>query len=211
VRFFDSTGKIIYQQPIVKSKWAYAKRNDKKGKGYYAGDQLVNEPFDFSKKNRLALTDLHSILESVFFPMAVEKKKRFNLTNADYDFLHRYMSMYPHESKFPTYDSSYNDSNVKFILWGGQVQPPPGIRIFSKSGDAYGFLTDVAYVVDFENNIEFMLSATIHCNRDGIYNDDHYDYPVGLDFLQHLGTVIYDYERGRSKKKVDFTSLKFDY
>ena len=27
----------------------------KNGKGYMKGDKLVNEPFDFSKKNRLSL------------------------------------------------------------------------------------------------------------------------------------------------------------
>ena len=89
----------------------------------------------------------------------------------------------------------------------------PGIRIFNKEGDAYGFLNDVAYVVDFTNNIEFMLSATIYCNSDGIFNDDHYDYEtVGYPFLKHLGQAVYDYELHRDRKhKPNLSYLQFDY
>ena len=54
--------------------------------GFYRGGELVNEPFDFSKKNRLSLTTLHNIVRSVMFPEAVSKKQRFNLTKEDYDF-----------------------------------------------------------------------------------------------------------------------------
>ena len=75
------------------------------------------------------------------------------------------------------------------------------IRIFNKIGDAYGFLNDIAYIVDFESGVEFMLSATIYCNSDEIFNDDKYDYDtVGFPFMQHLGQVMYEYELKRIKK-----------
>ena len=110
--------------------------------------------------------------------------------------------MKPGESDFPQFDSSYNGAYSKFLLYGGKGDMEPNIRIFNKEGDAYGFLTDVAYVVDFKNNIEFFLSANINCNSDGIYNDDKYDYEnVGLPFLKNLGQVIYQYELQRKRKK----------
>jgi hypothetical protein len=210
----DTIPQIIYSKPLDSSQMIYAARNDRKGKGYYSGDKLINEPFNFSKKNRLGLTDLHFILRSVFFPESVKKEQRFNLTNEDYQFVQRYMGMFPRESDYPMYDSSYQDAYSKFLLWGEGTEKQNGnIRIFHKSGDAYGFLTDVAYIVDFENNIEFMLSATIYCNNDGILNDDHYDYnTIGLPFMKHLGEVIYDYELKRPRKhKPDLSSVKFDY
>jgi hypothetical protein len=210
----DTSSHVIYEKPLENSQWVYAKRNDKKGKGYYSGDKLINEPFDFSKKNRLSLVDLHSMLKTVFFPKEFKKKQRFRLKKEDYSFVHKYMSMFPRESAFPPYDSTYQDAYSKFILWGdGKEKLDGNIRIFHKSGEAYGFLTDVCYVVDFKNNIEFMLSATIHCNSDGIYNDDHYDYEtIGFPFLKNLGKVFYDYELKRERKyKPDLSSLKFDY
>jgi hypothetical protein len=220
VRFYDDSNKLIYDKPAEKSMMVYAPRDTKSysyrmGKGYYSGDKLINEPFDFSKKNRLSLQDLHSILRSVLFPEAVPEKQRFNLTKDDYSFLRRYMSMMPQESTFPSYDSvKYWDTYVKFLFYGSEKgKAEPGIRIFNKVGDAYGFLIDVAYVVDFKNNIEFMLSAVIHCNSDGIFNDDKYDYDtVGLPFMKNLGRVLYEYELKRKRKHIpDLSSFRFNY
>jgi hypothetical protein len=99
-------------------------------------------------------------------------------------------------------------------LYGGDgVIDDPSIRIFNKVGDAYGFLTDAAYIVDFKNNIEFMLSANIYCNTDEIFNDDNYDYDtIGFPFMKNLGKVIYNYELKRQRKtKPDLSSFKMDY
>ncbi len=179
------------------------------------GIKLVNEPFDFSKKNRLNLTDLHNILRTVIFPAATAKEKRFNLTQVDYKFLYKYMSMYPRESRYPYYDSTeFYDTYVKFLLYGSEpVMTEPHIRIFNKVGDAYGFLIDASYIVDYKNNIEFMITATIHCNGDGIFNDDKYDYDtIGFPFLKNLGRVIYELEAKRERTIVpDLSSFKFDY
>ncbi|MFK5098385.1 hypothetical protein, partial [Klebsiella pneumoniae] len=72
---------------------------------------------------------------------------------------------------------------------------------FNKVGDAYGFLIDVTYVKDEEKNVEFMLSAVISCNTDGIYNDDKYEYEsVGYPFLKNLGQAIYQYELKRKRQ-----------
>jgi hypothetical protein len=213
VKFYDTAGKIIYEKPLVESKLVYQSRNTFLGKGYLSGDKIINEPFDFSKKNRFTLPDLHSILQSVIFPKAVSKKQRFNLIKEDYKFLYRYMSMKPGESDFPQYDSNYNGAYSKFLMYGGKGDIDPNIRVFNKEGDAYGFLTDVAYIVDFKNNIEFFLSANIYCNSDGIFNDDHYDYEnVGLPFLKNLGQAVYQYERQRRRKRIpDLSTFQLQY
>ncbi|MGZ3854365.1 MAG: serine hydrolase, partial [Flavisolibacter sp.] len=213
VKFYDTSENMIYQQPLVASQLVYQPRNTFMGKGYLNGDRIINEPFNFSTKNRFALADLHSILQSVIFPKAVPKKQRFHLTGDDYRFLHKYMAMKPGESDFPQYDTSYNGAYSKLLMYGGKGDLEPDIRIFNKEGDAYGFLTDIAYIVDFRNNIEFFLSASIYCNSDGIFNDDHYDYEnVGLPFLKHLGRAIYDYELKRERKhKPDLSSFRLDY
>ena len=214
IKFLDANGKVIYEKPTENSQLVYAQRNTKIGKGYMKGDQLINEPLDFSKKNRLSLQDLHSIMRSVIFPQYVLPKQRFNLSKEDYDFVHKYMSMFPRESKFPSYDSSYVDAYSKFLLWGeGEEKQLGDIRIFHKSGDAYGFMLDITYVADFKNNIEFMVSAVIYCNSDGILNDDKYDYKnVGYPFFKQLGKVIYEYELKRKRKFIpDLSTMKFVY
>ena len=215
VRFLDTSGKLIYEKPLAHSKLPYAERNTKMGKGFYRGGELINEPFDFSMKNRMSLITLHSIVRSVMFPEMVSKKQRFRLTKGDYDFLRKYMSMTPHESKISVYQTAdYWDTYVKFLFYGAEKNvAKEGVRIFNKVGDAYGFLIDAAYVADFNNTIEFMLSAVIHCNSDGILNDDKYDYEtIGFPFMKNLGQVIYDYELERMKKiNPDLSKFRFNY
>jgi hypothetical protein len=215
VRFYDTSGKLLYEKPLQRSKLVYAERNTRMGKGYYRREELINEPFDFSKKNRMSLETLHNIVRSVMFPESISKKQRFKLTKNDYEVLRKYMSMTPLESKFPYYDNeSYWGNYVKFLFYGAEKSSSKdGIRIFNKVGDAYGFLIDAAYIVDFKNNLEFILSAVIHCNSDEIFNDDKYDYEtVGNPFMKNLGQVIYDHEMKRIKKVVaDLSRFRFDY
>lgn len=215
VRFFDTTGKLLYDQPGAKSKLVYIPRDIKLGTGYIQGEKLINEPFDFSGKNQLPLHDLHQIIRRIIFPDEVAKEKRFNLRQEDYDFLRQYMSMRPGESSSPVYDPAvYDDNYVKMLFYGTEkTKAEPGIRIFNKIGTAYGFLIDAAYFLDRENSIEFMLSAVIYCNSDGIFNDDKYDYAmIGYPFLKNLGRVIYEYERTRVRKsKPEFAPNFFNY
>ena len=214
VAFYSQSGRVIYRQPRQKSRLVYDKRDTKLGAGYVSGDSVIRSPFDFSKKNRLNIIDLHSILTSVMFPREVSEKHRFKLSQEDYKFLWKYMSMKPAESVFPKYDSSYTDAYSKFLLFGGGGRmEQPAVRIFNKEGDAYGFLTDAAYVVDAANGIEFLLTATIYSNSDGIFNDDQYDYEIlGLPFLKNLGQVIYQYELTRNRKhKPDLSEFVIDY
>jgi hypothetical protein len=207
IRFLDENGKLIYGQAGKTSAYSYLKRNNLVGKGYYKGGQLMKEPFNFSQKNRLHLDELTQMLLTVLFPEKFDAKQKFNLTEDDYRFLYQQMSQLPTESNFPDYSADSSmcyDAYCKFLLYGSEKgNIPKTIRIFNKVGDAYGFLTDIAYVVDFEKNIEFALSATILCNSDGIFNDDQYEYEtVGWPFLKNLGRAVYEHELKRNRKFV---------
>ena len=215
ISFLDTSGKLLYQQPAQYSKAKFPNYTTLLGKGYYKGNQLINEPFNFSIKNRIYLEDLHSMLRSVIFAEQMPAKQRFNITEADRDFLLHWMSAHPKESTYPYYDSvAYWDNYCKFLLFGSNKKsPPPNIRVFNKVGDAYGFMLDVAYIIDTENKVEFMLSATISCNTDGIYNDDKYEYDtIGFPFMKNLGESIYQYELKRTKKHLpDLTKFTLNY
>jgi hypothetical protein len=127
------------------------------------------------------------------------------------------MSQLPTETLVPPYknDTSMVDAYCKFLMFGNDREPiPKNIRIFNKVGDAYGYLIDNAYIVDFENGVEFMLSAVIHSNTDGIYNDGKYEYKtIGYPFMKNIGQVVYRYELKRKRnRKPDLSEfvLKYD-
>jgi len=204
IQFFDGDKLIYNQLPMHNSElYNFDLENQLKGVGYLnSKDSLINKPFDFTARNYISLEALTNILKAVIFPQAVPAKMRFNLTRDDYQFLCKYMSMLPRESYKPSYDTTYFDSYVKYFLFGDSKDKLNGsIRLFNKVGMAYGYLTDIAYIVDFENNVEFMLSATIYVNKDQIFNDNKYEYSeIGLPFLANLGKIFYNYEKSRVKK-----------
>jgi hypothetical protein len=217
VTFYDQNSRVLYHQPAQRNPAEYAMRKDSIGKGYYRSGKLVNTPMDFSKKNRIGLEDMHKILISLIFPDKVPALERFNITEDDRQFVLKYMSMYPTESVYPPYaadTTQYWPAYCKFLLFGSEKgKLPDHIRVFNKVGDAYGHLTDVAYVADYKNKVEFFVSAMIYCNSDGILNDDAYDYDsIGYPFLKNLGRVIYDYELKRNyKNRPDLSTLSFTY
>jgi len=214
---FYKSDKIIYKQPeqYNSENYFFDLNKLKKGIGYFdSKNNLVKEPFDFSAKNYTSLETLTEILKTVIFPETRSAETRFNLTDDDYKFLYKYMSMFPHESKHPSYDSTYYDSYVKYFLFGDTHKSiGKNFRSFNKVGEAYGYLTDVAYIVDFENKVEFMLSAVILVNKDKIFNDDVYEYDeIGKPFFANLGRVFYNYELNRVKKYLpDLSKFKFVY
>ncbi|RAJ88157.1 beta-lactamase family protein [Chitinophaga dinghuensis] len=198
-------GQNIYEQPPAYSRIVFSPREDRIGKAWYDHRGVLQQgPMDFSIRNRLPLASLHDIMRSIFFPEAVTNQQRYRLTESDYDFLYRCMSQYPGESIDPVYDPrQYHQAYVKFLLYGGNklANIPADIRIFNKPGWAYGFLTDTAYIVDFGNNIEFLLSATVYVNKDGILGDDQLAFEtIGKPFLQALGEMIYKMELERPRK-----------
>ena len=206
----------MYEQPPAYNPDSfYFGKEIKLGIAHYNNkDSLINEPIDFTKANKLPLEDLQQMLQSVLFPASVPISQRFNLTKDDYGFLYQYLSQFPGETNYPKYDSSeYYDSYVKFYFRHGNHRLPANVRVFNKVGWAYGFLTDVSYVVDFKNKVEFMLSSTLYVNSDGILNDDKYDYEsVGWPFLNELGQMVYKYELKRPRKyKPDLGKFKINY
>ena len=77
---------------------------------------------------------------------------------------------------------------------------PDNVRIFSKSGQAYGYLIDNAYIVDWDSGVEFLLTAVLQVNDNQIYNDNHYEYrEIGIPFMARLGQHLYDYEKSRPR------------
>lgn len=213
VRFLRGD-ETVYSQPARQSEENYLGSEPVPlGQAEIVAGERVAEPKDFAEKNALPLQDLHDTIKAIMFPGSLPASRRFDLTEDDYAFLRHEMSAYPGESGITDYTDSlrYPDGYVKFLLFGGsEAEIPEGIRVFNKVGDAYGFLTDAAYIVDFDHGIEFMLAATIYTNANGTFNDNDYEYEeVGLPFLKSLGQVIYDFELSRQREySPDLSELK---
>ncbi|MCF8274873.1 MAG: class A beta-lactamase-related serine hydrolase [Flavobacteriaceae bacterium] len=164
-----------------------------KGKGYMVNDSLVNSPMDFSLKNYLPITSLHNIMKQLMFPELYPYEKQFHVSPDDRDFLIKTMTILPQEAGYTS--DEYYESYVKFLVFGDSKQPLPNyIKIYNKVGDAYGYLTDCAYIINEKTNKEYIITATIHVNKNQIFNDNTYEYDtVGFPFLAELGRQLINY------------------
>lgn len=169
--------------------------NLKKGIGYMDEGFIVDHPFDFSLKNHYPITAQQQVLQRIIFPDSFTETQQFNLTNEQLEFLKNAMQLLPKDAGYPT--TLYHDSYVKFFMYGDSKDPIPcTIKIYNKIGSAYGTLTDCAYIEDLENKVQFMLTATILVNKNGVFNDNTYEYDeIGIPFLAQLGREIYNYNR----------------
>ncbi len=169
-----------------------------KGIGYIVDDSLMQEPFSFALKNYYPINAQHAVLKRIIFPEAFNENKRFKLTDEQRKFILEAMHTLPKKVGYDPIE--YYDSYVKFFMFGDKKEDMPEyIKIYNKVGYAYGTLTDCAYILDTKNKVEFMLTATILVNKNGIFNDNIYEYDnIGIPFLAELGRQVYNYELNKS-------------
>ena len=167
--------------------------NLKKGKKRFIDGEIINEPLDFSSKNRSSLTDMHNIIKNLIYPEITLSK--FNLNVEDYDFLRYWMSRLTFEdlgNKYITNDKFFNSYNKFFIHGIDTVLKKTDVRVYNKIGQAYGTSTDSAYIKNYKEDIEFFLTATIYTNNNEIINDDIYEYSnIAIPFLSKLSNILY--------------------
>ena len=210
MRFVEGDSIIYSQDQVVNSTPLDFPEPTYLGKAHYSGGELISEPMDFKYKNEFPMQDQHDLLKSIFFPGTQSESERFDLTASDYEFIRKYMGMWPSETTYPDY-TDHSDYYVKFVMYGDGTNPiKEGVRVFNKVGQAYGFLIDNAYVVDFDEGIEFLVSAVIYVNANETLNDGVYEYDsLGFPFFSKLGQMFYSYEREHPHPiKPDLSSLE---
>jgi hypothetical protein len=167
------------------------------GEGYLSGDERIDEPMDFTAKNHFPLVDLQRGLFMLVRPDVDCGGPGFELDDADRQVMLEAMSQYPRESTNPVYDPrEYPDTYVKDLLVGlERIVPRERLqiynKIYNKTGQAYGFSTENARVVDTATGLGFFLATTLYTNADGILNDDEYEYEeIALLFFADLGEAV---------------------
>lgn len=128
-------------------------------------------PFDFRYEHFVGLPHLHDMLRAVFLTSGVPVARRFRLLPSDYRFLRGQLAKgLPSERRFL----------------------PGSARSYGISGRGYGFLTEVAYVLDPDSGVEFLMAVSLQLNRNQVYGDDRYEYEaVGRPLLSTLYRLLY--------------------
>ncbi|WP_460584903.1 serine hydrolase [Hymenobacter arcticus] len=205
IAFHTPAGDTLYKQPAQTNPRTPAPPLGPvfAGRAYQAGSRIIHQPYEFTTANNLPLPDITALLQTALFPESIPAAQRPHLTPADHAFLRQYLRSTPHASHFTPYAApKYFDAYKKYLYYGRrpEAQPQPGLRIFNIVGMSHGYLADVAYFADSLHQSEFLLSAVLYVNQDGIINDAAYEYDtIGLPFLAQLGQLFYRYEAQRPR------------
>lgn len=139
----------------------------------------VPGPMSFADKNAISLRDLQDALVRIVRPDLVAKgSPTGHLAKEDLAYLKKALGTLPSQSGIAGYDRNVvaDYRLVPFLRGIERVLSRDKFDIYTKVGQAYGFLTANAYIVQKETGKGFFLLATIYANPDEILNDDHYAY-----------------------------------
>jgi len=166
-----------------------------KGDRRYFKGEILDESLNFSEKNRSSVTDMHNLIKYIFYPEIFDSTNNFNLNVEDYDFLRYWMSRFTYEDigeKFIGDEKFFETYNKFFIHGDEQSVSNEQIRVYNKIGQAYGTSIDNALIKNYQDNIEFILTATIYTNKNKVINDNLYEYDdIAVPFLAKLSRSIY--------------------
>ncbi len=207
VYFLNEAKDTIYKQPLTmfEEKLQHPTPNSKIGNAHTnAQGKRVAGPKDFSTHNYFTVNDLHTLMKKIVFNDFFKEKEQLPISIENRKFMLKQLGMYPKESEHPKYDKKiFYDSFKKYFLYASAVATikQDSIRVFNIVGRAYGFLIDCAYIVDYKNKIEYLLTASIYVNERNVVGSGKYEYDlIGLPFLKDVSWCIYKYERKRERE-----------
>lgn len=153
------------------------------GTAYRDRKGLIEEPLSFANKNYVSLHDLQKITVSLLFPERPEAA-RLELTDAQRAHLVSSMTTSFKNRKHAAEHSPLTPGVIDAI-------GDKDVRYVGKSGRAYGFHLENAYVEDRATGRAFFVTVTVYSNPDGVMNDDDYGYDeVTRPLLASLGSAL---------------------
>jgi hypothetical protein len=165
------------------------------GKYVVENGKKIEKSFDFNYHLDYPLNDIHQTVFRLAFPLQFNENERFKLSSDSRKFLLKCMGNFPREMENKTYHNAslYPDNYFKYAIIGNKskLASEGKYRTFSKIGISYGFVTESAYIIDFENQKDFLFSVSIYVNQDGIVNDGTYEYEtIARPFIANLTRII---------------------
>jgi hypothetical protein len=158
--------------------------------------KTVQGPMDFSKKNATTLGDLQDMLIAITRPELFDRAPNGDAIHSPaarqevLDILAKLPSELENNSRGgrPTAkDAFHKPLNVALVA----AFPEEKVRVYGKSGRAYGFAVDNAYIVSERTGRGFFLTSTLYANDNDTLNDDGYEYlTVGTPFLARVGVIL---------------------
>lgn len=164
------------------------------GKAAIVDGRRKEGPMSFADKNAMTLRDLQDTLVRIVRPDLLPADARGDVASReDLAYLRQALGTLPSQSGLAGYDRNVvADYQLSPFLRGiERVRARGRFEIYSKVGQAYGFLVANAYVVDKETGRSFFLTASVFANPNETMNDDLYAYDtISFPALADVGEAI---------------------
>ena len=164
------------------------------GKANIVDGRRVEGPLSFADKNAVRLRELKDPLVRIMRPELLPGGSPVDAASADdLAYLRHTLGTLPSESGLAGYDRNVvADYQLSPFLRGiERVRARGKFQIFSKVGQAFGFLIANAYVVDKDTGRSFFLTAAVYANPDETINDDNYAYDsISFPALADVGEAF---------------------
>jgi hypothetical protein len=164
------------------------------GEATVVDGRRVAGPLSFAEKNAMRLRDLQDALVLIVRPeLASARAASTPIAEDDRAHLRQALGTLPSASGLAGYDRNVvaDYQFVPFLRGLERVRSRERIQIFSKVGQAYGFLVANAYIVDRESGRSFFLATSVYANPDEVMNDDKYAYEtIAFPVLADVGEVF---------------------
>jgi hypothetical protein len=182
------------------------------GEANIVDGRRVEGPLSFAEKNAMKLRELQDTLVRIMRPdllaslttgtpakgqvgaaRAGAKPSADAASADDLEPLRQMLGTLPSESGIAGYDRNIvADYQLSPFLRGiERVRPRGRFQIYSKVGQAFGFLIHNAYIVDKDTGRGFFLIASVFANPNGTMNDDKYAYDaISFPALADVGEVF---------------------
>jgi hypothetical protein len=161
---------------------------DEKGK-------VIQGPMDFSMKNATTLGDLQDMLIAIARPELYDRMPNngeIKSPNARYDVL-EILNKLPSqlEGTWRGHPTAKDAFHKPLHIALAAAFPEEKVHVYGKSGRAYGFAVDNAYIVSERTGRGFFLTSCLYANDNDTLNDDGYEYlTVGTPFLARVGVIL---------------------
>jgi hypothetical protein len=149
------------------------------GKAYIdRSGQRKEGPLSFADKNAMRLRELQDTLVRIVRPELLPGAKPDAASQDDLAYLKKTLGTLPSESGLAGFDRNVVSDYqlVPFLRGIERVRARGKFEIYSKVGQAFGFLIGNAYIVDKDTRRSFFLIAAVYANPSEVENGDQYAY-----------------------------------
>jgi hypothetical protein len=164
------------------------------GKATVIDGRREEHPMSFSDKNAIPLRELQDTLVRIMRPeLLAPGSPPDTASSDDLAYVRQALGTLPSESGLAGFQRNVvaDYQLIPFLRGIERVRPRGAFKIYSKVGQAFGFLIANAYVVDVETKRSFFLTAAIYANPDEVMNDDVYAYDtIAFPALADVGETV---------------------